>query len=169
MRNFMNYLDMTPSMVNKCFNTVTREGQDQIFFEDVVEVIGFLEEAKLQRNEENSEEDFSLGVGLTQRELIFLLDHFDKIKHIKSFKSLQEKIEEIKESEFINAKLEEENQDTKNLLPQNTLQDFFYLLKKSPIELLNSLRIKLVKKKRGIEKKNSIKLHSPEYNNGICL
>lgn len=73
MQNFSEYLDLNPSLINQCFNTVTREGQDQIFFDDVIQIIGYLEEAKFKNDDDTLPTD---ELKLSPLEMKLLLDNF---------------------------------------------------------------------------------------------
>lgn len=137
MENFMEYLELTPSMVNQCFNTVTREGQDQIFFPDVLEVIGYLEEAKLQK-----QEDFPLILGLNALEINLLLKSFDRLKGLKSLTKFEENISELKKQVLTQEICKDSQGQTKVLFEETSLAELFRLFKTCPDKLLDVLRSK---------------------------
>ena len=166
MENFMSYLEITASMVNQCFNTVTREGQDQIFFEDVVEVIGFLEEAKLLKQQEESQNEIKLGIMLNKFELEFLIKNFGKLKEIKTVKNFEAEIKKLKKKDDMNFNNDIVNQN-KNFLPLKTMQDLFNLFINSSDELFTSLLIKLENKKRELGNKKNLNNFSFKSSEGI--
>ena len=90
MGNFMEYLNINPSTINQFFNTITREGQDQIFFQDVVQVIGYLEESKMK---EKSPED--QGLNLNILEIKTILSNFEDLLQAKSKEDLQELLDGV--------------------------------------------------------------------------
>lgn len=82
---------MSPSKVNKFFNTITRDGQDQIFFEDVVQVIGYLEESKLQ----SSQPTLRGGLSLNVIEIQQVLQHVHRLAECTSVGDLREQLDGV--------------------------------------------------------------------------
>lgn len=91
MNHFAAYLNLTPSKINKFFNTITRDGQDQIFFDDVVQVIGYLEESKEKSSPPTSPEGLSLNVLEIQQ----ILENIDILGESKSVADLRDQLNGI--------------------------------------------------------------------------
>ena len=167
MGNFMEYLKLTPSMINQFFNTITREGQDQIFFEDVVQVISYLEESKLEQSDKMLTEE---GLNLNIIEIEIILMNLPILKKVNSIAELQEQLEEINLM-FVD---EFEAKHGKGSAPQilNEIQlDFLYkMLKFHATELEGSLTKKLEEKKLNEETdKFNASLQIKEYpNSNFC-
>ena len=93
MQNFTEYLDLSPTLINQCFNTVTREGQDQIFFEDVIQIIGYLEEAKFNNTEEQETDRQDLRLSPIEMKLI--LDNFKELSQAENKDSFISRLNDV--------------------------------------------------------------------------
>lgn len=139
----MEYLNINPSSINHFFNTITREGKDQIFFEDVVQVIGYLEESKMKKSEENNN---STGLNLNLLEIKNILNNFDDLINVKSVNELEEALDGV----YLMFVVDFESQHGKGRAPSlfseinNTV--FFNMLKQHPSQLQGSLLKKLEEK-----------------------
>lgn len=135
----MDYLDLTPSLVNQCFNTVTREGRDQIYFRDVTEVIGFLEEASHQKRPFPGDTGRLQDLELARDEIQFLQSNFEQLKESGTFKIFGEKLARLKDS-VGDARSEREASGRRaDFLGPETAQRVFQLLAEQPDELRKSI------------------------------
>lgn len=94
MQNFSEYLDLNPTLINQCFNTVTREGQDQIFFEDVMQIIGYLEEAKFASPGDEATKDKE-ELRLSPIEMKLLLDNFEELSLAKGIDAFLSRLNDV--------------------------------------------------------------------------
>ena len=143
MGNFMEYLELTPSTVNQFFNTITREGQDLIYFDDVVQVIGYLEEAKHQnpRKESSSE-----GLNLNLVEIELLLHNFEYLRTVASRKRLEEEVDGIVLMFVVDFEKKHGSNSAPAIFTDVDFGSLFSMLQEFPDKLKESLRVKLEKR-----------------------
>jgi hypothetical protein len=150
MGNFMEYLNLTPSTINQFFNTITREGKDQIYFDDVVQVIGYLEEAKLKDTIEDSEES---GLSLNLHEIKIILKNFKILKEAISIKDLEELLNGIFLMFVVDFEATNGQGTAPELFNEINLEIMFNMLKKFPSQfelgLINKLEEKKLKQETG--------------------
>lgn len=90
MTNFSKYLNLNQSAINNIFNTVTKEGQELIYFNDVIDIVQFFEQNKDNQDQNNPEAVHQEGLNLNVFEMKIILENFDEIIKVKS---LQEMVE----------------------------------------------------------------------------
>lgn len=139
MAHFMDYLQLTPTLVNQCFNTVTREGRDQIFFRDVTEVIGFLEEARHRKKEKLGVICEFEDLKLSCFEVQFLRSNFEQLKESSTFKMFCKKVASLKESARVDSSKQIKTERVLKSFGPETVEKLFQLFEESPNELRNSL------------------------------
>ena len=91
MNNFSHYLNLKSSTINNIFNTITKEGQELIYFKDVVDIIQFFEENRENDNEIN--QTVKNGLSLNVFEMKIILENFEELCNVKNAEDMVEIID----------------------------------------------------------------------------
>jgi hypothetical protein len=140
MGNFMEYLELTPSTINQFFNTITREGQDQIFFEDVVQVIGYLEESKLESSEKDTSAE---GLNLNLIEIELILNNFENLRPVKTLRKFEEEINGIVLMFVVDFEKMHGSGSAPEIFNENGIKMLFKMMREFPMELKEKLEKKM--------------------------
>ena len=144
MGNFKEYLNLNTSSINEFFNTITREGQDEIFFDDVVQVIGYLEESKLEKSKEDEPDN---GLNLNLLEIEQILNNFQTLKNIETIEELEDFLNGIFLMFVVDFEAKNGKGSAPDLFTEINNELLLTMLKKYPTQLENSLVNKLEEKR----------------------
>ena len=163
----MEYLNLTPSTINQFFNTITREGQDQIYFDDVVQVIGYLEESKFEETQQESQKH---GLNLNVYEIENILKNFKDLKEVNTIKEFEEQLNGI----FLVFVVDFEGQNGKgsapNLFNELNIELLYNMIKNYPSQLEASLINKFEEKKLNHEvEKIKINVDPGDFKEGSIM
>jgi hypothetical protein len=140
----MDYLNLTTSSINEFYNTITREGKDQIYFDDVVQVIGYLEESKFKEKKEEIQEN---GLNLNLLEIENIIANFKDLKNIESVNELEEQLNGIFLMFVVDFEAKNGRGSAPDLFKNVNFDVLFEMLSKYPLQLESSLISKLEEKK----------------------
>lgn len=147
MNNFSEYLNLNQSIINNIFNTVTKEGQELIYFNDIIEIIQFFEENKeKEENNTSISSGSNKGLSLNVFEMKIILDNFEQIMLVNSVQELMDVLDGCSLMFIVEYESKHGKNSAPDIFVDANLDLLYSNIMNDPIQLKNSMNKKLLSK-----------------------
>jgi hypothetical protein len=144
MTHFSRHLNLGQSAINNIFNTVTKEGQELLYFPDVVDIIHFFEQNKDNHPEDSLRVVPQEGLNLSVFEIKIILENFEEIRKVNNFKQMIQLLDGSALMFVVDYESSNGPNSAPNLFSDVNLELLFQSIKTDPVQLKTVLHQKVL-------------------------